>query len=109
MTVLLEAKFISARTVPLGYGRGLLGLDRDMLQVPYAALVSTRPGPTVDDLLDAWGMRHLGGVLSAPGIINDGELREYFRALLEWWGESGRWWRPKVEFRRTPRRPRRRP
>lgn len=105
-TGLFEAKFIEARSVPLGYGRGLLGLDCDMLQLPRVALVTTRPSDSVDALLRSWSIAHVGEVLPRAGVIDDDELREFLSEVLAWWARSGRWWNPSVTLTRP--RPRRR-
>lgn len=92
LLTVFEAKFISANTVPLGYGRGLLGLAHDLDFAPRAALVTTRPGPSVERLLDhgyPHRTKHVGDVLGGGAAVLDRALD----SLLADWQPSGRQWR----------------
>jgi hypothetical protein len=91
--LLVEAKFISAQAVPLGYGRGLLGLDKDLCGSMDGALVTTRASLAVDWLLTRWRLHHLGGVLAQPGVVNAEEVTRFFEAFLSKWARSGSEWR----------------
>lgn len=80
----VEAKFINIDTVPLGYGRAMVGLAAEMRSAMPCALATTRLSDSVDMLLHAWEVVHLGGILPAPGHVDDHQLRRYFRGVLAW-------------------------
>jgi hypothetical protein len=91
--LLVEAKCISADAVPLGYGSGLLGLDKDLGASMIGALITTRPNPSVDRLLGQWGLSHLSNVLSAPGVVDVAEVEQFFDTFLKLWARSGSDWK----------------
>jgi hypothetical protein len=91
--MIAEAKYVAAPTLPLGYGRAVLGLDRDLRGIETGVLVSSRPNPKVEALLDRWDVRFVGDVLPTPGVINDTRLRLFLRESLEVWQSAGRNWR----------------
>jgi len=93
----LEAKFISADSVPLGYGRGLVGLGRDMA-LPLGALVSTRTSDTVSRLLARWKLHHVATEVTGTAGLNAATLRRHFEEVLAWWGSSGAGWRANASW-----------
>jgi hypothetical protein len=84
----VEAKFVSARAVPLGYGRTFVGLAQEVRQPALMALAATKGGDTVLSLID----QHHGEHSRFFGDVEPGPSTPGAQALVGFVYEALRMW-----------------